>query len=75
MAVVTDDARTAHLVYWRGEPRVLLLNTVAEIGAGGATAGVGVPRPWKKPVNPPRPRATPYKVKPGADRTVSPFTA
>lgn len=75
MAVVTDDARTAHLVYWYGEPRVLLLNTVAEIGAGGTTAGIGVPRPWKKPVNTPRPRANPHEVKPGADRTFSPFAA
>lgn len=75
MTTPVDDGRTAHLVFRRGEPKALLLEVVAEIGAGGATAGLGVPRPWKTPVDGLRPEADPHEAKVGTDRASSPFAA
>lgn len=72
MATPVDDGRTAHLVFRRGEPKALLLEAVAEIGAGGAAVGLGVPRPWKTPMDGSRPGSDSHEAEIGTDRASSP---
>lgn len=75
MGSTSDDARTAHIEFRRGEPARMLLNKVRGVGvAHGLWLSVGIPEPWKTPVDGLREEAE-LPLRGGGDRSFLPLAA